>query len=306
MSSRRLTKKEITEAACGLGFSACGIVPLRAVDNTTAERYRHWIAEGHNAGMEYLKGYEDVRFDPRLLLPEATSMICLAMSYVPDPAMPLSPQGYSFAAYALGKDYHDVMKKRMRQLAETLGIGTYRVFCDTAPIMERYWAWQAGIGWIGRNHQLIIPGAGSMFFLGEIVADIDTDCYDTPLQNGCGACRRCIEACPTHALGEGEDGFDAALCLSYQTIENRGDIPEALAGKMGDCIYGCDRCQQACPHNRHLTPTGIEEFLPSEKLRSMTRIQWQNLTIEQYRALFKGSAVKRAKYEGLMRNIRLL
>lgn len=306
MNSRRLTNKEITEAACGLGFSACGVIPLRAVDDATVADYKRWIDKGHNASMEYLKGYEDIRFDPRLLMPEAKVMMCLAMSYVPDSSMPLSPQGYSFAAYALGKDYHDVVKGRLRQLAEQLCIDSYRAFCDTAPIMERYWAQQAGIGWIGRNRQLIIPGAGSMFFLGEILADIEVDAYGEPMQRACGACRRCIEACPTHALGEGDGDFDASLCLSYQTIENRGDIPAALAEKMGDCIYGCDRCQQACPYNRHLEPTAIEEFRPSEELRSMTRGQWQSLTIEQYRALFKGSAVKRAKYEGLMRNIKLL
>lgn len=306
MSSRRLTKEEITEAAYGLGFSACGIVALRAVDDATVARYRRWIGEGRNAGMEYLKGYEDVRFDPRLLMPEAKAMLCLAMSYAPDPSVPLSPQGYAFAAYALGKDYHDVVKGRLRQLAERLGLDTYRAFCDTAPILERYWAQQAGIGWIGRNRQLIIPGAGSMFFLGEILADMETDCYDLPVTNGCGACRRCVEACPTHALGDGTGDFDAHLCLSYQTIENRGDIPASLAEKMGDCIYGCDRCQQACPHNRHAKPTAIEEFLPSAELQGMTRQQWQNLTVEQYRSLFKGSAVKRAKYEGLMRNIKLL
>lgn len=297
-----LNREEVTEISRDFGFYACGIVPLRAVDATTADHYRRWLREGRNAGMTYMANYEDKRLDPRLLMPEARTMLCLAMSYAPDSSHALSPDGYEFAAYALGKDYHDVVKRRLNALAVRLGLTVYRTFCDTAPILERYWAQQAGIGWIGRNRQLIIPGAGSMFFLGEILTDAEADRYDEPMESHCGACGKCIEACPTKALGE---DFDARLCLSYQTIENRGDIPPELACKLGAGIYGCDRCQKACPYNRHTQPTPIEEFRPSPVMCAMTRDDWHNLTLEQYRAIFKGSAVKRAKYEGLMRNINL-
>lgn len=282
------------------GFCACAAVSLSAVNEKTAEYYHRWIKDGRNAGMGYLLNYEDKRFDPRLLMPEARSMICFAMSYAPSPEKALSKEGYAFAAYALGKDYHDVMKARLRCVADCLNLETYRVFTDTAPILERYWAQEAGIGWIGRNRQLIVPHYGSMVFLGEILTDAVTNDTSLPQRNHCGNCHKCYDACPTNALS---DDFDARLCLSYHTIENREDIPESIAQSMGDCVYGCDRCQTVCPHNRKVEPTTVEEFLPSETLCAMTRDDWNNLTVEQYRMLFKGSAVKRAKYEGLVRNI---
>lgn len=319
-----LSNKQIkTEAINGLGFSACGIVRPAAVDEETASHFRKWLAEGHHADMHYMEGYEDKRLDPRLLMPEAHSMICVALSYTPNLSLsrnshssprggrvgastpPLGEAGWGLplSYYALGKDYHNVMKQRLRQLAENLSLKGYRVFCDTAPILERYWALQAGLGWIGRNHQLIIPHEGSMFFLGEIFCEEEVDVYDSPLDSKCGStCRRCLDACPTGALRD--DGqFDARRCLSYLTIENRGDIPDEAAEKMGECFYGCDRCQLACPWNEKAKPTKVEEFQPSQALLDMDMEKWRNLTVEQYRSLFKGSAVKRAKYEGLMRNI---
>lgn len=291
---------ELREIARRFDFCACGVTELRAVDKETAERYHRWVEDGRNAEMGYLANFEDKRFDPRELMPEAKTMICLAMSYAPDPDRHLSADGYKFAAYALGKDYHDVMKAHLRDLAEALGLKTYRVFTDTAPILERYWAQQTGIGWIGRNRQLIVPHHGSMVFLGEILTDAVASETTEPLKRGCGMCRRCMEACPTHALGE---VFDARLCLSYQTIENRNDIPQQIVCKMDECIYGCDKCLMACPHNHNVVPTTVEEFMPSEALRAMTKEDWRQMTVEQYRSLFKGSAVKRAKYEGLKRNI---
>ncbi|MCQ2220717.1 MAG: tRNA epoxyqueuosine(34) reductase QueG [Prevotella sp.] len=321
---RELTYSKIkTEAIKGLGFSACGIVRPDAVDEATAERFRSWLSNGYHADMRYMEGYEDKRLDPRLLMPEARSMICVALSYAPNlslfrnshssprggregastPPLGEAGRGLPLSYYALGKDYHDVMKQRLRLLAERLGLSGYRVFCDTAPILERYWAVQAGLGWIGRNHQLIIPKAGSMFFLGEIFCEEEVDIYDKPIASKCGStCRKCLDACPTKALlPDGQ--LDANRCLSYLTIENRGEIPDEAAEKMGNCFYGCDRCQLACPWNSGAEPTKVEEFFPSQALLDMDMDKWRSLTIEQYRALFKGSAVKRAKYEGLMRNI---
>ena len=180
--------------------------------------------------------------------------------------------------------------------------GEIRVFVDTAPVLERYWAQRAGLGWIGKNHQLIIPRAGSMFFLGEIFLPYEFDSYDSPMPSRCGNCRRCIEACPTCAITD-EWGFDSEKCLSYQLIENRGELSEQAKQSMGTTIYGCDRCQTACPWNKFATPNTTPEFQPKSELLAMTKADWHNLTIEQYRALFKGSAVKRVKFDGLKRNI---
>lgn len=299
--SLKLSNKAIkTEALECLGFSACGVVEPGPVDDVTASFFHSWLQEGCHAGMTYMEGYEDKRLDARLLVPEARSVICVALSYVPD----REPVGeYKLAAYARGKDYHDVMKARLRSLAERLGLENYRTFCDTAPILEKYWAVRAGLGWVGRNHLLIIPKAGSMFFLGEIFTDAEVDVYDEPAKSHCGSeCRKCIEACPTGAL-QYDAPLDARRCLSYLTIENRGEIPDSAAEKMGDCFYGCDRCQQACPWNAFAEPTKVEEFKPSDELVNMTAEAWQNLSVEDYQRIFKGSAVKRAKYEGLMRNI---
>lgn len=292
----------------GLGFSACGIARPGPVDDDTANMFREWIKSGCHADMTYMEGYEDKRLDSSLLVPEAKSVISVALSYSPDlqRLAGMAENSYTISAYALGKDYHDVMKSKLRMLAERLSLQNFRVFCDTAPVMERYWAVKAGLGWIGRNHQLILPNAGSMFFLGEIFTDAEVDVYDSPVSYHCPAnCRRCIEACPTGAL-QSDGMLDARRCLSYLTIENRGDIPEEMAEKMGKCFYGCDRCQQACPWNKDMQPTAVEEFHPSEELLAMTPEAWHNLTVEDYRRLFKGSAVKRAKYEGLMRNINSL
>lgn len=268
--------------------------------------------------MAYMENHLEKRLDPRLLVPGTKSIVSVALNYAPAQRLPEGE--YQIAAYALGQDYHDIVKNKLRQLVSNIQAdgsifeegADIRVFSDSAPVLERYWAVKAGLGWIGRNHQLIIPRAGSMFFLGEVFLPIELD-YDTPMESLCGNCHRCIEACPTGALatkeqsspseGNGGGVFISSRCLSYQTIENRGDIPDDIAEAMGDTIYGCDRCQQACPWNRFAQPTEEPLLQPKEELLSMTREQWQQLTEDDFRRLFKGSAVKRAKYEGLMRNI---
>lgn len=268
--------------------------------------------------MAYMENHLEKRLDPRLLVPGTKSIVSVALNYAPAQRLPEGE--YQIAAYALGQDYHDIVKNKLRQLVSNIQAdgsifeegADIRVFSDSAPVLERYWAVRAGLGWIGRNHQLIIPRAGSMFFLGEVFLPIEID-YDTPMESLCGNCHRCIEACPTGALatreqsspseGNGGGVFISSRCLSYQTIENRGDIPDDIAEAMGDTIYGCDRCQQACPWNRFAQPTDEPLLQPKEELLSMTREQWQQLTEDDFRRLFKGSAVKRAKYEGLMRNI---
>ena len=283
--------------------------------------------------MDYMANYTEKRLNPCLLVPGTKSIVSLAMNYAPAQTMPETE--YQLAAYAYGQDYHDVMKAKLRQLAALIAnkfegesdsevdendgdstaittpktnetseepAGEIRVFVDTAPVLERYWAQRAGLGWIGKNHQLIIPRAGSMFFLGEIFLPYEFDSYDSPMPSRCGNCRRCIEACPTCAITD-EWGFDSEKCLSYQLIENRGELSEQAKQSMGTTIYGCDRCQTACPWNKFATPNTTPEFQPKSELLAMTKADWHNLTIDEYRALFKGSAVKRVKFDGLKRNI---
>lgn len=302
-------KDKIKAEASRLGFFVCGFARAEPVSEAMRRHYLGWLADGRNADMAYLGNNLDKRFDPRLLMPGVKTIVVVAQNYFPARRLPEGePQ---IADYALGLDYHDIVKQKLRQLAATVGIADYRAFVDTAPVLERYWAVRAGLGWIGKNQQLIIPHAGSEFFLGELFVTVELP-PDEPLPNRCGTCHRCVDACPTHALslpatcveGYGDiTRFDARLCLSYQTIENRGELTVGAKAAMGDTFYGCDRCQRACPWNRFAKPSTEPLLQPREELLAMTRQKWGNLTEEDYRRLFKGSAVKRAKYEGLMRNI---
>ena len=320
---------KIKAEALSLGFSACGIARAEPVSTDVAEGFMAWLQHGGHATMAYMENHLEKRLDPRKLVPGTLSIVSVALNYAPASRLPEGE--YQIAAYALGQDYHDIVKGKLRELVRRIPeISTFkannteeglRVFSDSAPILERYWAVKAGLGWVGRNHQLIIPRAGSMFFLGELFLPIELE-YDKPMESHCGNCNKCIDACPTGCLSPDTSSteiekssakhgiitlqrtFAAEKCLSYQTIENRGDIPEEFAKAMGDTIYGCDRCQQVCPWNRFARPTNEPLLQPKDELMEMTREQWQSLSEEDYRRIFKGSAVKRAKYEGLMRNIK--
>ncbi len=304
----------IKAKAKSLGFFTCGIAEAKPVDDVTAQRVKSWIDKKMYADMNYMSNNLEKRLDPRLLVPGVKSIVSVALNYAPAQYIPESE--WQFAAYAYGQDYHEVVKNKLRALALSFGfeeikmsafpsVSTdhvhFRVFCDTAPVLERYWATQAGLGFIGKNQQLIIPKAGSMFFLGELFLDITLE-YDMPMQRFCGRCTACIDACPSGALSK-DNSLDANKCLSYQTIENRGEITDEVAEQMGNTVYGCDKCLQACPWNRFSHPTNVEEFAPKPEFLSMTKKQWLNLSEEDYHRIFKGSAVKRAKYCGLMRNI---
>lgn len=315
----KMIASKIKAEAQRLGFFACGIAKAAPVEENVAEAYRKWLENGEEASMAYMTNYLEKRLNPSLLVPGVRSIVSLAMNYAP--AQQLPEGEYQLAAYALGQDYHDLMKQRLRELAVNIGAPMelfqkgkkpqsadekeetgWGVFCDTAPVLERYWAQKAGLGWVGRNHQLIIPHAGSMFFLGEVFLPFAVDVYDTPMQSRCGSCHRCIDACPTHAIIPDED-FHADRCLSYQLIENRGELSDEAKAAMGNTIYGCDRCQTACPWNRFATPNTEPALQPKPELLSMSKEAWHNLSVEDYRRLFKGSAVKRVKFAGLKRNI---
>lgn len=294
----------IKAEALRLGFSACGVAKAEAVDEGVAEAYKSWIESGRCASMDYMRGNLDKRLDPRLLLPGAKSVISVALNYYPEHL--LGDNQYQFAYYAYGKDYHDVMRRMLQELSVKVagivgGSLECKICCDTVPILDRYWAWKSGVGWIGKNCNLIIPGAGSYFFLGEIVVTAELG-YDVPMESRCGNCTRCLDACPTGAL-RSSSCLDSRRCLSYLTIENRGDIPAEFASKLSPYVYGCDRCQRVCPHNSNAVPTQVEDFRPNAEFMSMRPSDWHSLSVEKYRTLFKGSAVKRAKYDGLMRNV---
>lgn len=305
-TSQRLHAAHIKAEALRLGFSACGLAPAAPVDRLHADAFRRWTGEGQQAGMDYMARHEDLRLDPRLLAEDCRTVVSVALNYRPPTEL---PEGrLQIAWYAYGQDYHDVVREKLRRLLETLqqewpeGGLSGRVCCDTAPVLERYWAWRCGIGWLGRHTQLTVPRAGSAFFLGEILLNREADCYDSPMDSLCGGCTRCVDACPTQAITP--DGrLDARRCLSYLTIENRGPIPDEAAARMYPYFYGCDRCLKACPHLRSGTPTRETAFAPRPELLDMTDDDWYALDVEQYRRLFKGSAVKRAKFEGLKRNL---
>ena len=288
MSSACLNSEAIKAEAMRLGFSACGIVPAGPVDPDVAHDFHEWLSCGKHAGMHYMQTNEAMRLDPRLLLPGAQALVCVAINYRP------SVQDRGIGLYAQGLDYHDVLRARMQLLMERIG-ATGRCFVDTAPVLERYWAWRAGLGWIGRNRQLIVPHLGSTVFLGELLIMQTADSYDKPVARSCGNCRKCLDACPTGALQE--QGLDARRCLSYLTIESREPLPQDT--KLPECFYGCDACTKACPHNQDGPCTSESAFQPSESLLRMTPQGWKALSSDDYRRLFRGSAVRRAKYEHL-------
>lgn len=297
-----LSSLQVKTEAARLGFSACGLAPAAPLPKERAAALHRWLAAGMHGEMSYLERHAALRLDPTLLVPGARTVVSVALNYYPAATPPEG--GFRLARYALGLDYHDVMRRRLRALLTAIGAESDgRPCCDTTPVDEHYWAVRCGLGWQGRNGQLIIPGAGSYFFLGELLLTLPADRYDEPSAPRCGTCSRCVKACPGGALN-GDGTMDARRCLSYLTIEQRGPLPSGTGRLMGRCFYGCDRCSETCPWNRFARPTDVEAFAPRPGLLDMTDEAWLRLSPEEYRTLFKGSAVKRAKYEGLMRNIR--
>ena len=298
----------ISQLAFSYGFSAIGCAPAEPVAEWRVKQWHDYLSSGRHAEMHYLEQHLEKRLNPQLLVEGAKSVVCVALNYFTEEAFP--DDGYTLSRYARGKDYHDVVKEHLRKILDSIAKITGneyvgRAFCDTAPVDEHYWAWRTGLGWLGRNTQLIIPKAGSYFFIGTLILTEEIDTYDQPQPNRCGTCTRCIEACPTQALSP-NTGLDARRCLSYLTIEHRGELPEFANKTLSPCFYGCDRCQEACPHNRFASPTSCMEFKPTQELLSMTPNDWDSLEKETYQRLFKGSAVKRAKFEGLKRNIQAM
>lgn len=304
-----LANSDIATAICNkaveIGFSACGFASAHDVPDAVYGRWQEWIADGKHATMGYMEQHAAIRRNPQELLPGARTVVSLALNYYPAQEMP--PRNPRFARYAYGADYHDVMRRMLGALAEyiqSLAPCLCRCCCDTAPIFERYWAVEAGVGFVGRNSQLIIPGKGSYFFLGEVLTTLDIP-TSQPLASQCGECRRCVDACPVGAIAA-DATIDARRCISCQTIENRGAIPPEVVQRMGRRVYGCDTCQEVCPYNRHATPTTIEALQPLAELSTLTYRRLTTLSQADFSRIFAKSAVKRAKYQGLMRNVEAL
>ena len=278
------------------------VTRLEEVDDAAHELYRQRISKSYHAGMDYLERYEEVRKAPALLLEGAQSIICCAIPYLSPHLLP--PRKSKIAAYAMGTDYHEIVRAELEDVAchlrETFG-GNTRVCVDTAPLRERYWACRAGLGFIGLNNHLIIPGLGSCFFLGEILTTAVLPASPAlPIHTRCNGCGECVKHCPTGAL-KPDGTVDARLCLSYLTIEHRGDFPEGT--ELYGHLYGCDECGAACPHNKtsHSVPVH-PALLPRPALLSLTVEEAARMSQDQFSTLFTHSAIKRTKLAGLQRN----
>jgi len=305
-----MTTKELSviikNEAFKLGFEACGIAKATQIPESESAYYNSWLENKFHAGMDYMTRNSEKRYDPRLLVEGCRSIIVVALNY--EPAKKQNPEAPQIAHFAYGKDYHELIRSKLRTLLQRInnqGLLVHgRAFADSAPIAERYWASQAGLGWIGKNRHLIIPGKGSKFLLGELLVDVELD-YDSPLKNKCGKCRRCLEYCPTKALNEAL-GLDTNLCLSYLTIEKQGPFNslESSLVAQNPYVFGCDRCQEVCPWNRFSTQNTLTELQPKEALLCMKREDFEKMTEVEFMTLFAGTCLERTGYEGFLRNLK--
>ncbi len=290
-----------------LGFDQVGMAKAEFMDEE-ARHLEQWLQQGMHGQMHYMANHFDKRVDPTQLVPGAKSVISLVYNYY-NPAKQEDPTAPKISQYAYGKDYHFVVKDKLKALLhfiqQEIGEVQGRCFVDSAPVLERDWAKRSGLGWVGRNTLLINPKAGSYFFLAELILDLELE-YDAPMRDYCGTCRRCIDACPTEAISPEGYLVDGSKCISYLTIELREAIPDEFKGKMDNWMFGCDICQDVCPWNRFSEPHHEPAFAPHPDLLSMRKAEWEEITQEVFNQIFQHSAVKRTKWDGLQRNIKFL
>ena len=295
--------RQIRNQARQLGFDAVGCASAEAI---AGQRFDEWIERGYHGEMGYLARNRKKRLDPSEIVPNARSVLCLALNYRHDYELPYqSPECGVVSRYASGDDYHEVLKKRLQQLLsyiQQLSPGAQgRYYVDTGPVLDKHWASQSGLGWLGKHTNLLSREAGSWFFLGEILLDIELD-YDQPGWDFCGSCTRCIEACPTGAIVD-EYLLDSRRCISYLSIELRNEIPEEFRQPMGNLVFGCDICQDVCPWNRKAPLSSLAEFAPREINRAPDLRRLSRLTQEDFSREYSKSPIKRTKWRGLMRNV---
>jgi epoxyqueuosine reductase len=296
----------IRTLAAGLGFDAVGFAHAARLDDE-AVRLRAWLDAGRHADMAWMEGHFDKRVDPTLLVEGAKSVVVVLLGYKPADGQPTdAPQ---FAKYAYGDDYHEVLKGKLwdllAQIKEVVPEADGRPFVDSAPVLERAWAERAGLGWIGKSSLLVNHQLGSLTFIGTLMLNQELDYSTLPARPSCGVCTRCIDACPTGAI-VAPMVVDVRRCLSYQTIENRGEIPDNLKGAMGNRVFGCDACLDACPWNTKVAPHRHHELAPRQAILTYTAEQWQQVDEAHFSSIFRRSAVKRAKLGGFRRNLAVM
>ena len=296
----------IKNSARQLGFLSCGISKADFLE-AEAPKLEAWLRGGHHGTMSYMERNFDKRLDPRRLVPGAKSIVSLLYNYHSDQKQK-DPEAPKISTYAYGTDYHLVIKNKLKAFMEILhreiGEVNGRVFVDSAPVMDKAWAAKSGLGWIGKNTNLISKKVGSFFFIAELILDLDLE-YDTPVTDHCGSCTACIDACPTQALIQPYQ-IDGSKCISYLTIELKEAIPKEFQGKMDNWAFGCDVCQTVCPWNRFAKPHQEPDFEPHPELLSLTKKEWEEMNEAVFNTVFRKSAVNRTKYEGLKRNIKFL
>lgn len=296
----------IKQKAEKFGFQSCGISKAEFLEEE-APRLEAWLNKGYHGEMNYMENHFDKRLNPTLLVDGAKSVISLSYNYFPKVKID-EINNFKISKYAYGEDYHevikDILKNMVAEIQEEIGEFGFRVFVDSAPVLEKAWARKSGLGWVGKNANLITKKHGSFYFLAEIICDLELE-YDLAVTDHCGSCRACIDACPTQAIVS-DRIVDGSKCISYATIELKNEIPDYFNGKMDDWIFGCDVCQDVCPWNRFSAPTLQEKFAPNFQKLNFRKNEWKELTQELFSEIFKKSAVKRTKFSGLMRNISFL
>lgn len=305
MTNKEKYTQFIKQKAHDLGFSYCGISQATFLEEE-APRLENWLKNNMHGEMNYMENHFDKRLDPRLLVPGAKSVVSLLLNYFP--AEQQNPNSYKISKYAYGEDYHFVIKDKLKDLLhyinDEIGAVDGRVFVDSAPVLDKAWAAKSGLGWVGKNNNLIRKTEGSFFFVAELIIDLELQ-YDTATTNHCGSCTACIDACPTQAI-ESPYIVNGSKCISYLTIELKDAIPDEFSGKLDDWMYGCDVCQDVCPWNRFAKPHTEPLLKPKPTLIDYDKQQWNDLTNELFNEIFKKSAVKRTKFSGLVRNIAFL
>ncbi|MEO7800854.1 MAG: tRNA epoxyqueuosine(34) reductase QueG [Ginsengibacter sp.] len=301
-----LLRNHIKELSKRFNFDYCGIAKARKLDDD-AYRLEKWLKQNRHGSMKYMERYFDLRIDPRLLVPGAKSVITLLLNYFPEVNAQGGPK---ISKYAWGKDYHVVIKDKLNSLLFTLkqDVGDFagRGFVDSAPVLERTWAAKSGLGWIGKNGNLITKSSGSFFFIATLITDLDIEADDAFIKDYCGSCTRCIDACPTEAILPNKE-IDGSKCISYYTIELKDYLlPASLKGNTDNWFFGCDTCQDVCPWNRFSSPTSEMQFSPIPEILNFSTSDWEELTEESFKEIFKESPLKRAKYQGIKRNLTLI
>ena len=297
----------IKQKAFELGFSHIGISKAGFLEKE-ARDLEKWLSNNYHGKMQYMENHFDLRTDPRKLVHGAKSVITILYNYFTDKKQ-VDPEAPKISKYAYGKDYHFVIKKKLKDLQNFIttnfGEVNMRGFIDSAPVMDKAWAKKSGLGWIGKHTNLVNKKKGSYFFIAEIILDLELE-TDIPIRDYCGSCTRCIDACPTEAIVK-PYVVDGSKCISYLTIELKDEIiPKEFSGKMDNWMFGCDVCQQVCPWNRLAKPHQESLFDPPSDLLSLTKKEWEDLDEEMYQNLFKKTAIKRTKFKGLKRNITFL